>query len=91
MIRMELDLRLVRAFVAVAEQQHFGRAADELHVTQPSLSRQIHRLERQMAVRLLDRTPQGSTLTAAGAVFLPLARELLEAARSAVEQARAQG
>jgi DNA-binding transcriptional LysR family regulator len=85
----DLDLRLVRYFTVVAEQQHFGRAAAALHLAQPSLSRQIQRLEDQLGVRLLDRTPQGSRLTEAGQVFLPQARALLRAAREAAVTARA--
>lgn len=85
----DLDLRLVRYFVAVAEHRHFGRAAARLHLTQPSLSRQIHRLEHQLGARLLDRTPQGNTLTAAGEVFLPRARALLRSADQTVAVTRA--
>ncbi|HXO23759.1 MAG TPA: LysR family transcriptional regulator, partial [Streptosporangiaceae bacterium] len=59
----DLDLRLVRYFTMVAEHRHFGRAAAALHLAQPSLSRQIQRLEQQLGARLLDRTPQGSQLT----------------------------
>ena len=86
---MDLDLRLVHCFTVVAEHRHFGRAAEALHTTQPSLSRQIHRLERQLGARLLDRTPQGSHLTAAGEVFLPQAKTLLRAAAEAVARTRA--
>lgn len=85
----ELDLRLVRCFTVVAEHRHFGRAAEALHTTQPSLSRQIGRLERQLGAQLLDRTPQGSTLTEAGEVFLPQARALLRAAEQAAVSTRA--
>jgi DNA-binding transcriptional LysR family regulator len=85
----DLDLRLVRCFVVVAEHRHFGRAAAALHTTQPSLSRQIRRLDRQVGVRLLDRGPQGSRLTEAGEVFLPLAEELLRAAGRAAAVTRA--
>ncbi|MEU8052818.1 LysR family transcriptional regulator [Micromonospora haikouensis] len=85
----DLDLRLVRYFTVVAAHQRFGRAAEELHLTQPSLSRQIRRLERQLGARLLDRTPQGSRLTGAGEAFLPRARELLRAAAQATTEARA--
>ena len=86
---MDLDLRLVHCFTVIAEHRHFGRAAEALHTTQPSLSRQIHRLERQLGARLLDRTPQGSHLTAAGEVFLPQAKTLLRAAAEAVARTRA--
>ncbi|MEU6847089.1 LysR substrate-binding domain-containing protein [Streptomyces sp. NPDC046716] len=85
----DLDLRLVRYFTVVAEHRHFGRAAEALLTTQPSLSRQIRRLEQQLGARLLDRTPQGSRLTAAGEVFLPRARALLKSAGQAAAQARA--
>ena len=86
---VDLDLRLVRYFTVVAEQRHFGRAAQELHVAQPSLSRQVRRLEQQLGVRLLDRTPQGTRLTDAGEVFLPLARAMLRSAARAAASTRA--
>ncbi|HWS91763.1 MAG TPA: LysR family transcriptional regulator, partial [Mycobacterium sp.] len=86
---VDLDLRLVGYFVVVAEHRHFGRAATALHVAQPSLSRQIRRLEQQLGVRLLDRTPQGTRLTEAGEVFLPRAKALLRSAAQATAQARA--
>jgi DNA-binding transcriptional LysR family regulator len=86
---VDLDLRLVRYFVVVAEQRHFGRAAQELHITQPSLSRQVRRLEQQLRARLLDRTPQGTALTEAGTAFLPRARALLRSAAQAADAARA--
>ncbi|MER7937803.1 MULTISPECIES: LysR family transcriptional regulator [unclassified Streptomyces] len=79
----DLELRLVRYFTVVAAHRHFGRAAAELHVAQPALSRQIQRLERYLGVRLLDRAPQGTRLTEAGERFLPQARALLQAARQA--------
>ncbi|WP_092556736.1 LysR family transcriptional regulator [Actinoplanes derwentensis] len=79
----DLELRLVRYFTAVAEHQNFGRAAADLHVAQPALSRQIQRLEKHLGVRLLDRIPQGTRLTPAGQAFLPRARALLQAAREA--------
>ncbi len=85
----DLDLRLVRYFVAVAEHRHFGRAAADLLVTQPSLSRQVRRLEQQVGARLLDRTPQGTQLTEAGEVFLADAKAMLRAARGSVSRARA--
>lgn len=88
----DLELRLVRYFTVVAAHQHFGRAAADLHVAQPALSRQIQRLEKYLGTRLLDRTPQGTRLTPAGQTFLPRAQALLQAARQAElavrEQAR---
>lgn len=86
---VNLDLRLVGYFVVVAEHRHFGRAAAALRIAQPSLSRQIRRLEQQLSVRLLDRTPQGTQLTEAGDVFLPRAKSLLRSAAQATAQARA--
>jgi DNA-binding transcriptional LysR family regulator len=85
----DLDLRLVRYFVEVADHLHFGRAATALRVAQPSLSRQIRRLEQQLGARLLDRTPQGTRLTEAGEAFLPSAKALLRTAARAAAQTRA--
>ncbi|MGH3168587.1 MAG: LysR family transcriptional regulator [Trebonia sp.] len=85
----DIDLRLVRYFVAVATHRHFGRAAAELRVAQPSLSRQVRSLEQQVGARLLDRTPQGTRLTEAGEVFLPRAKALLRSAAQAAAAARA--
>lgn len=85
----DLDLRLVRYFTVVAEHLNFGRAATALHLAQPSLSRQIQRLEDQLGVRLFDRTPQGSRLTKAGEAFLPQAQTLLHTAHQATLTARA--
>lgn len=79
----DLELRLVRYFTVVAAHQHFGRAAADLHVAQPALSRQIQRLEKYLGTRLLDRTPQGTRLTPAGQTFLPRAQALLQAAHRA--------
>ncbi len=86
---VDLDLRLVRYFTVVAEHRHFGRAAAALRVAQPSLSRQVRRLEQQLGVRLLDRTPQGTRLTEAGEVFLPQAAALLRTAARAAAHTRA--
>ncbi|MGW7622011.1 LysR family transcriptional regulator [Streptomyces antimycoticus] len=85
----DLDLRLVRYFTVVAEHLNFARAAEELRVAQPSLSRQIQRLENILGVRLLERTTQGSRLTAADAAFVPRAQQLLHEARQAVSTVRA--
>jgi len=85
---VDLDLRLVGYFVAVADHRHFGRAAAALRVAQPSLSRQIQRLEQQLGARLFDRTPQSTRLTEAGEVFLPRAKALLRSATQATAQVR---
>src|ERR1700757_4686831 len=85
----DLDLRLVRYFLAGAGHRHFGRAAEALRGPHPPLSRQIRRLEQQLGARLLDRTPQGTRLTEAGEIFLPRAKALLRSAVQATAQARA--
>lgn len=79
----------MRYFTAVAENRHFGRAAAELRIAQPSLSRQIRRLERDLGARLFDRIPEGAQLTNAGEVFLPRARALLRSAAVAAAATRA--
>lgn len=85
---MDLDLRLVRYFTVVAEHGDFDRAATALHLAQPSLSRQVQRLEEDLGVRLFDHTPQGSGLTEPGKAFLPRAQVLLESAKDAARAAR---
>ncbi|MFJ6080979.1 LysR family transcriptional regulator [Streptomyces sp. NPDC092369] len=80
---MDLDLRKVRYFVAVAEQLHFGRAADALHIAQPVLSRQIRALEKDLDAILFERDSHGVTLTGAGRQLLDDARPLLAAAEAA--------
>jgi DNA-binding transcriptional LysR family regulator len=82
------DLELVRVFVAVAEERHFGRAAQRLHLAQPVVSRRIQRLERAVGAALLERTSRHVTLTEAGAAFLDSARQLLHDVDLAVMQAR---
>lgn len=86
----DLDLAQVRAFVTVAEQLHFRRAAEALSLTQQGLSKRVARLEEGLGVRLFDRDRGGVELTAAGARFLDPARAALaagEAAAAAVREA----
>jgi DNA-binding transcriptional LysR family regulator len=73
-----MELRHLRYFVGVAEEQHFGRAAARLHVAQPALSRQIQDLEKEMGFLLFDRLPRGVRLNAAGKLFLGDARRILQ-------------
>ena len=73
----------LRGFVAVAEEASFVRAAERLNMTQPPLSRQIQKLERQVGVELLRRTPRTTVLTPAGRVFLDDARKILRLSASA--------
>ena len=71
----------VRGFVAVAEELHFGRAAERLRMTQPPLSRQIQKLERAVGAQLLERDNRNVELTAAGSAFLAEARRMLGSGR----------
>lgn len=77
------SLARLSCFIAVAEELHFGRAAERLHMTQPPLSRQIQQLESELGVQLIDRTTRSVTLTPAGAAFLPDARRILQLAEGA--------
>ncbi|NBH06315.1 LysR family transcriptional regulator [Amycolatopsis sp. SID8362] len=77
---MDLDLRLVRYFVTVADELHFGRAAARLYISQPALSKQIRRLEAEVGAPLLVRDSRHVTLTPRGERFLHLARQLLATA-----------
>ncbi|WP_431037858.1 LysR family transcriptional regulator [Streptomyces sp. P6-2-1] len=85
---MDVDLRKLRYFAAVAEHLHFGRAAEELYITQPVLSRQVKALEAELECTLLVRTTRTVELTAAGAQLHEEARRLLAAADAAVRRVR---
>src|SRR5437762_1853301 len=86
-----MELRHLRYFVAVAEELHFRRAAERLHIAQPAVSEQVRKLENELDVRLLNRDQRSVSLTEAGAVLLTEARTLLrlaEEARLAARSAR---
>ncbi|MFI0409308.1 LysR family transcriptional regulator [Actinomadura sp. 3N508] len=86
-----MELRQLRYFVTVADELHFGRAAAQEHIVQSALSQQIQRLERELGVRLLERSTHHVALTAAGTAFLVEARQILAHVDRAVAAARNAG
>jgi DNA-binding transcriptional LysR family regulator len=86
---LPVELRHLRYFVAVAEEENVSRAASKLHVSQPGVSRQIHDLEDEIGFLLFERGGKSVRLTAAGKIFVVEAREILQRTADAVKKARA--
>lgn len=83
-----MELRHLRYFVAVGEEEHYGRGAQRLRVAQPALSRQIQDLEEEIGFKLFDRLARGVQLTSAGKLFLDEVRRLLQQVDDATTRAR---
>jgi len=86
-----MDLRQMKYFLALAQELHFGRAAQRLHMAQPPLTRQIRGLEEELGAELFLRTPKGVELTAAGQTLLDEVPNILSLAQRASERTRLAG
>src|SRR5437868_1729552 len=84
-----MELRHLRYFIAVAEEENVSRAALKLHVSQPGISRQIRDLEDELGFQLFERSAKSLKLTEPGKIFLTEARAVLQRAEDAVKAARA--
>lgn len=80
-----MDIKEIRSFLAVAEELHFGRAAEQLHVAQPPLSRTIKQLERELGTILFDRNTRSVRLTSSGRALVKPAKDVLDALHRATE------
>jgi DNA-binding transcriptional LysR family regulator len=85
---MGMELRQLRYFVTVGEEQHYGRAEKRLGVAQPALSRQIQNLEEEIGFKLFERLPRGVKITAAGEFLLKEARRILQEVNDATASAK---
>src|SRR5258708_10828323 len=83
-----MELRQLRYFVAVGEEQHYGRAEKRLGVAQPALSRQIQNLEEEIGFKLFERLSRGVKITAAGEFLLKEARRILQEVNDAIASAK---
>ncbi|WP_344275929.1 LysR family transcriptional regulator [Streptomyces hebeiensis] len=86
---MEISMKGLRCFVAVAEERHFGRAAERLGIAQPAVTQQLQRLEAALDMTLVHRDGRRVLLTEAGAAFLPHARDALDSSQMAVQAGKA--
>src|SRR6266853_3873226 len=83
-----MELRHLRYFVVIGEEQHYGRAAHRLRIAQPALSRQIQDLEEEVGFKLFDRLSRGVRISAAGKLFLEEARRILHQVDEATRRAK---